>query len=58
MGYDWFEYRDPNIIERLKENRGNRNNGGGSTPGGGTDEPVNDNLYTGWLYLFRNTGTF
>ncbi len=59
MGYDGLEWRDPNIIERWKENRGNRNNtGGGTTPGGTDDETVSDNLYTGWLYLFRNTGTF
>ena len=55
MGYDGLEYRDPNIIERWKNNRGNKNNQGTGT---GTEEPLTDNLYTGWLYLYRDTGTF
>jgi gliding motility-associated-like protein len=56
LGYDGQEFRDPNIIERWKSNRGNKNNQG--TGGTGTEEPLPDNLYTGWLYLYRYTGTF
>ncbi|MGW8316294.1 MAG: T9SS type B sorting domain-containing protein [Bacteroidales bacterium] len=59
MGYDGKEFRDPNLIERWKENRGKGSNTGGGTGTGGTDgTAVNDNLYTGWLYLYRHTGTY
>ena len=59
MGFDDVEYRDPNIIERWKDRSGNRNNTGGGTNPGGTDgEAVSDNLFTGWLYLFRHTGAY
>jgi gliding motility-associated-like protein len=57
MGYDGLEYRDPNIIERWRKNRGNNNQGSGGSPGTDPETP-SDNLYTGWLYLFRHTGTF
>ena len=55
MGYDGAEYRDPNIIEQWKLNRGNSGTGG-STGGSSPDEPPegeSNTLYTGWLYLYR-----
>jgi len=56
LGYDGEEFRDPNIIEQWKLNRGNKGTGGtGGTNPDGTETPSN-NLYTGWLYLFRGTG--
>ena len=61
MGYDGIEYEDPNIIESRKLNKGNKNNqtGGTSTTPGGTDpETTSNNLFTGWLYLYRNKGTY
>jgi gliding motility-associated-like protein len=57
LGYDGIEYRDPTIVEQWKLNRGNKNNTGTGT-GGTTPEAASNNLYTGWLYLFRHTGTF
>jgi gliding motility-associated-like protein len=59
MGYDFEEYRDPNIIENWRLNRGNNNQTGGTTPPGGQDpEGGAETLYTGWLYLYRNTGEY
>jgi gliding motility-associated-like protein len=60
-GYDGVEYEDPNIIENWRLNRGNKNNqtsGTGTTPGGTATETTSNNLYTGWLYLYRNKGTY
>ncbi|MCK4750309.1 MAG: gliding motility-associated C-terminal domain-containing protein [Bacteroidales bacterium] len=58
-GYDMVEYSDPNIIETWKLNRGNKNNQptGGTAPPGG-EETTSSNLYTGWLYLYRNKGVY
>ena len=62
LGYDGVEYQDLNVFENWKLNRGNNNNTGGTTPGGttpgGTDETPSNNLYTGWLYLYRNVGIY
>lgn len=57
VGYDDVEYRDPNILEQRKINR---EQGGGTTqPGNGNnDETPSQNLYTGWIYLFRYTGDY
>ncbi len=57
MGYDNVEYKDPNYFEQRKINR----QGGGDTGTGGQngdEETQQQNLYTGWLYLFRHKGTF
>jgi gliding motility-associated-like protein len=57
LGYDNVEYRDPNYFEQRKINR--QQGGGTGTGGTGTgDEPTQLNIYTGWLYLFRKTGSF
>lgn len=56
MGYDGQEFRDPNIIEQWKLNRGSSGTGGTNQ-----DEPAegeSNTLYTGWLYLYRHTGGF
>ncbi len=57
LGYDGKEYKDPNIIEQWKLNRGNSGTSGTT---GGTDpdgtETTSNTLYTGWLYLFRGMG--
>ena len=57
LGYDGKEYRDPNIIEQWKLNRGNSGTSGttGGTDGDGT-ETSSGTTYTGWLYLFRGSG--
>ena len=57
MGYDNVEYRDPNYFEQRKINR---QGGGGADTGGqnGDEENQQLNLYTGWLYLFRQKGAF
>ncbi len=59
-GYDGLEYKDLNIIENWKLNRGNKNNqtGGTSSSGGQEPETASTNLYTGWLYLYRTTGEY
>ena len=58
-GYDGVEYKDPTIIDKWK---GNGINSGSSGSTGGTDpdgsETASNQLYTGWLYLYRNKGTF
>lgn len=64
LGYDNIEYKDPNVFEQWKIEKlsGGIGNipGTGSTPGtGGTDpETQSNNLYTGWLYLYRNIGEY
>lgn len=60
VGFDGIEYDDPNIIENWKINRSNRKNqtGGTTTPGGTDPEPTGNNLYTGWLYLYRHKGVY
>jgi gliding motility-associated-like protein len=59
LGYDGVEFKDPTIIDKWK-GTGSNSGSGGST--GGTDpvegETVSNRLYTGWLYLYRNTGSF
>jgi len=59
-GYDGIEYKDLNIIENWKLNRSNKNNqtGGTSTSGGQEPDTQSNNLYTGWLYLYRTTGEY
>ncbi len=61
-GYDGMEYKDPNIIERWKLNRGNKSPGSGTggtaPPGGGEPSGASQTMYTGWVYLFRHTGTY
>jgi gliding motility-associated-like protein len=55
-GYDDFEYRDPNIIEQWRSKSGSSGSSGGSDPDG--TETASNNLYTGWLYLYRTKGGF
>jgi gliding motility-associated-like protein len=55
-GYDGLEYRDPTIIEKWRGNTGSSGSTGGSNPDG--TEGASNTLYTGWLYLYRHTGTF
>lgn len=57
VGYDNVEYKDPNYLQQI---RNNREQGSGSTqqPGNGDEETSSLNLYTGWIYLFRGTGDF
>ena len=54
LGYDGVEYKDPNIFERRKGNGGSS----GSSGSGGTDpdgnEMASNQLFTGWLYLYRH----
>lgn len=53
LGYDNVEYSDPNYFEQRKINR----QGGGDPGTGGTgngEEAQQQNLYVGWLYLFRH----
>ena len=59
LGYDGQEFKDPNIIEQWKLNRGSSGSSGstGGTNPDGTDTE-SDNLYTGWLYLYRHKGGF
>ncbi|MEN8227361.1 MAG: gliding motility-associated C-terminal domain-containing protein [Bacteroidota bacterium] len=60
LGYDGIEYKDLNIIEDWKLNRGNKTpSTGGTTPPVGTDpETTASTMYTGWLYLYRNKGVY
>jgi gliding motility-associated-like protein len=58
LGYDGVEYQDPTIIDKWKGNSGSS----GSSGSGGTDpdgnETASNQLFTGWLYLYRNKGGF
>ena len=58
-GYDGVEYKDPTIIDKWK---GNGGSSGSSSGTGGTDpdgtETASNRLYTGWLYLYRNKGSY
>ena len=58
-GYDGVEYSDPTLREQRKLNGGVFGSGGSS---GGTNpdgtETASNNLYTGWLYLYRNKEGF
>jgi gliding motility-associated-like protein len=61
LGYDGIEYRDPYIYEKWKIFGGSGDNNQGS--GGGSTDPnapegSTQTIYTGWLYLYRDTGTF
>jgi gliding motility-associated-like protein len=64
LGYDGIEYRDPYFYEKWKIFGGSGKNdqssgSGGSNPGGQQDpEGSTNNKYTGWLYLYRHTGTY
>ncbi|MEN8202372.1 MAG: gliding motility-associated C-terminal domain-containing protein [Bacteroidota bacterium] len=65
LGYDAMEYRDQYVYEKWKifggtGNTSGQNPGtGGSAPPGGQDpETASQNLYTGWLYLYRHSGTY
>jgi len=51
VGYDDVEYRDKNIIDRLKDRQ---QTGSGSTTTSETE--TTGGTYTGWVYLFRNEG--
>jgi gliding motility-associated-like protein len=57
LGYDNVEYKDPNYFEQRKINR-QQGDGSGTSGTGNGDEPSQLNIYTGWLYLFRKTGSF
>lgn len=53
LGYDDKEFRDPNYIEKIKLDR---QTGTGGTPPTNPDAGAanqSNNLYTGWIYLFR-----
>ena len=52
-GYDGIEYRDPNILEKRKTGKDKSPGGTGQA-----DTEISTNLYTGWLYLFRDKGNF
>ncbi len=52
LGYDGVEYRDPTIIENWRGNTGSTGSTGGSNPDG--TETASNQLYTGWLYLYRH----
>ncbi len=52
LGYDGVEYRDPTIIEKWRGNTGGTGSTGGSNPDG--TETASNQLYTGWLYLYRH----
>jgi len=58
LGYDGVEYQDPTIIDKWKGNSGSS----GSSGSGGTDpdgnETASNQLFTGWLYLYRNKEGF
>jgi gliding motility-associated-like protein len=54
-GYDNTEFKDPNYFE---QRRLDRQQGGTTPPAGGDGETQSNNLYTGWVYLFRNIGQF
>ncbi len=55
MGYDGVEYKDPNIIEQWKLNRGKTSSSTGTTnPDGTNPDALSQTLYTGWLYLYRH----
>ncbi len=56
MGYDGAEYKDPTAWERRKGNGGSSGSTGGTNPDG--SETASNQLYTGWLYLYRNKGTY
>ncbi len=57
LGYDNVEYRDPTYFEQLRNNRQNGGDPGSGSTGNG-DESQRQNLYVGWLYLFRQKGNF
>jgi len=65
LGYDGMEYRDQYFYEKWKIFGGSGKNDsknpgtGGTTPPVGQDpETASTNLYTGWIYLYRHTGTY
>ncbi len=61
LGYDGEEYRDSYFYEKWKIFGGTGNNDQSS--GGGSSDPdapegSTGTRYTGWLYLYRHTGTY
>ena len=58
LGYDGVEFKDLNIIENWRLNKGNKNPTGTTPPTGPDSETTSNNLFTGWLYLYRNKGAF
>lgn len=60
VGYDGKKYSDPTIFENWRLNRDNNNSRTGTSGSQGTQEPEegSQNLYTGWLYLYRHTGAY
>ncbi len=58
LGYDNVEYKDPNVIERWKIDR-QQGSTGTTTTGTGTEPDTQiSTIYTGWLYLYRNSGQY
>lgn len=58
LGYDNQEFKDPNILEMRKLNKQSES-GGTTSPNTGPngESPAQENnLYTGWVYLFRHKG--
>jgi gliding motility-associated-like protein len=55
MGYDGIEYKDPTIWERRKGS-GSSGSTGGTNPDG--TETGSNQLFTGWLYLYRHKGGY
>ena len=61
FGYDGIEYRDSYFYEKWKifggSGKSNQGSGSGSTDPNAPEVSTN-NKYTGWLYLYRHTGTY
>lgn len=62
LGYDGIEYRDSYFYEKWKIFGGSGNDdgssGSSSNPDGQAEEGGTGATYTGWVYLYRNTGTY
>ena len=56
LGYDGIEYKDPTIWEQRKGKSGSGGSTGGTNPDG-TETGFNQ-LFTGWLYLYRHKAGF
>ncbi len=54
VGYDDEEYKDPNIIEQWKTNRQSST----SSTSTSSETTTSTNKYTGWVYLFRDSGQY
>lgn len=57
LGYDGEEYKDPNILEQRKLRNEQDPQGGGGTGNGDDEEGTSTNLFTGWVYLYRDIGS-